>query len=146
MVDEIRDYLRQRHSMVLATQLEGEVRAATVCFALDDDLRLYFFVFRDSVKHRGIVQNPQVAAAIDDGFMVPMRGVEMIGAAEIVAGAERRRGQALLAQRFPDLEGVWDDPRILIVRVIPDRLRFTDWAHGIGHSRETTMSPPGDAP
>jgi len=143
MVEEIRAYLRQRHSMVLATRLEGEVRAATTCFALDKDLRLYFFVFHDSVKHRGILQNPQVAAAIDDGFMVPMRGVEMIGTAEIVNGAERRRGQALLAQRFPDLESVWDDPRILIVRVTPDRVRFTDWAHGVGHSRETTIAPPG---
>ena len=141
MVDEIRDYLRQRHSMVLATQLEGEVRAATTCFALGDHLQLYFFVFRDSVKHRGILQSAQVAAAIDDGFMVPMRGVEMIGTAEVVSGADRHRGQQLLAKRFPDLEGVWDDPRILIVRVTPDRVRFTDWAHGVGHSRETTITP-----
>src|SRR5664279_4072552 len=87
MTDEIKDYLRQRHSMVLATQLEGEVRAATTCFALGDNLTLYFFVFRDSVKHRGILQSPQIAAAIDDGFMIPMRGVEMIGTAEVVSGA-----------------------------------------------------------
>src|SRR5262245_45771956 len=73
MLDEIRDYRRQRHSMVLATRLEDEVRAATTCFALDDALHLYFFVFRDSVKHRGILQSSQVAAAIDDGFTVPMR-------------------------------------------------------------------------
>ncbi len=145
MSDDIRDYLRQRHSMVLATQLEGEVRAATTCYALGDDLQLYFFVFRDSVKHRGILQSTQVAAAIDDGFMVPMRGVEVIGTAEVVSGAERRRGQELLAQRFPDLEGVWDDPRILIVRVTPDRVRFTDWAHGVGHSQETTLTTQGTA-
>jgi len=145
MTDEIKAYLRQRHSMVLATRLEGEVRAATTCFALGDRLTLYFFVFRDSVKHRGILQSPQVAVAIDDGFMIPMRGVEMIGSAEVVKGAERRRGQDLLSQRFPDLDSVWDDPRILIVRVTPDRVRFTDWAHGVGHSRETTISAQGEA-
>jgi len=131
--------------MVLATQLEGEVRAATTCFAVGDDLRLYFFVFRDSVKHRGIVQNPQIAAAIDDGFSVPMRGVEMIGSAEVVTGAECRRGQELLVKRFPELESVWDDPRILIVCVTPDRVRFTDWSRGVGHSHETILAPRGAA-
>jgi len=69
-----------------------------------------------------------------------MRGVEMIGTAEVVTGAERRRGQGLLVKRFPELESVWEDPRILIVRVTPDRVRFTDWAHGVGHSQETTLA------
>lgn len=145
MVDEIKDYLRQRYSMVLATRLEGEVRAATTCFAIGDNLTLYFFVFRDSVKYRGLLEHPQVALTIDDGFMIPMRGVEIIGTAEVVSGAERRRGQALLTARFPDLESVWDDPRILIVRVTPDRVRFTDWTHGVGHSRETTVTAQGQA-
>jgi uncharacterized protein YhbP (UPF0306 family) len=145
MIDEIKDYLRQHQSMVLATRLEGEVRAATTCFALGERLSLYLFVFRDSVKHRGILQNPQVAAAIDDGFMVPMRGIEMIGTAQVVSGAECRHGQALLTHRFPDLDAVWDDPRILIVRVTPDRIRFTDWTHGVGHSRETTITAQGEA-
>src|SRR5437868_12936851 len=104
MIDEVKDYLRQRHSMVLATRLQGEVRASTTCFALGDKMTLYFFVFRESMKHRGILENPQVAVAIDDGFMIPMRGVEMIGTAEVVSGTEQRHGQELLTRRFPDLE------------------------------------------
>ena len=138
---EVEQYLRQRHSMVLATQLDGEVRASTACFALGDSMMLYSFVFRDSVKHRGIVQSRQVAVVIDDGFLVPMRGVEMLGRAEIVTGAEQRRGRELLTQRFHDLSSAWDDPRILIVRFIPDRVRFTDWTHGVGHSREASVPP-----
>jgi general stress protein 26 len=141
MIDEIREYLAQRHSMVLATYLEGEARASTACFALGDQMTIYFMVFRDSVKHRGVTQSPQVSVVIDDGFRIPMRGVEIIGTAEVVSGQERRRGQELLTERFPDLRSVWDDPRILIVRVTPSRVRYTDWTHGIGQSREASLPP-----
>lgn len=141
MIEEVEAYLRQRHSMVLATHLDGEVRASTACFALGDHMTVYFFVFRDSVKHRGLTQSRQVSVAIDDGFIIPMRGVEMIGTAEVVTGAEVHRGQELLSKRFPDLESVWDDPRILVVRMTPDRVRYTDWTHGVGHSREASIVP-----
>lgn len=127
--------------MVLATHLDGEVRASTACFALGGSMTIYFVVFRDTVKHRGITQSPQVSVVIDDGFKIPMRGVEIIGTAEVVSGAERQRGQELLTNRFPDLRSVWDDPRILIVRVTPDRVRYTDWSHGVGESREASLRP-----
>jgi uncharacterized protein YhbP (UPF0306 family) len=140
MFDEAESYLRQRSSMVMATRVNGEVRAATGCFALGERLELYFFVFRDSVRHRGILENPQVALVIDDGFTVPMRGIEIIGSAALVTGAERQRGQMLLRKRFPELEDAWEDPRILIVRVTPDRIRLTDWTHGIGQSHETDVT------
>ena len=142
MIDEVEAYLRERRSLVLATRVDNEVRASSTCFAVGDHVVLYFFVFRDSVKHRGIMQDSQVAVVVDDGFIVPMRGVEIIGTAEVVSGADRRRGQELLTKRFPDLRSVWDDPRILIVRVTPDRVRFTDWTRGAGHSRETTVARP----
>jgi uncharacterized protein YhbP (UPF0306 family) len=145
MIDEAEAYLRQRSSMVIATRVEGEVRAATGCFTLGERLELYFFVFRDSIRHRGILENPQVALVIDDGFTIPMRGVEIIGTAAVVTGAERQRGQTLLRERFPDLEGAWEDPRILIVRVTPDRVRFTDWTHGIGQSREADVPQRGSS-
>src|SRR5438128_1391597 len=73
MIDEVEEYLRQRRSMVMATQVDGEVRASTTCFALGEGMTVYFFVFRDSLKHRGIVESPQVSLVVDDGFMVPMR-------------------------------------------------------------------------
>src|SRR5256885_90096 len=139
MINEVEQYLSRRRSMVLATRVDGEVRASTTGYALGEHMALYFFVFRDSVKHRGIIESQQVAAAVDDGFSVPMRAVEIIGRAEVVEGAERRQGQKLLTERFPALDEAWDDPRILIVRITPDRVRFTDWTHGAGHSREAMM-------
>jgi uncharacterized protein YhbP (UPF0306 family) len=140
MVAEVEAYLRQRRSMVLATHLDGEVRAASFCFAVGDEMKIYSFVFQNSFKHRGILQNPQVSVVVDDGFCVPMRGVEIIGTATIVEGAERRHAQELLTKRFPELAGVWEDPRILTVRVSPDRVRFTDWTHGVGQAREASIT------
>lgn len=145
MFDEIEAYLHQRQSMVIATRVGGEVRAATVCFAMGRDLKLYFFAFRDSIKHRGIVQNPQVALVVDDGFTVPMRGIEIIGSAAVVTGTERQQAQTLLSERFPQLEEAWGDPRILIIGVTPDRIRFTDWTKGIGQSREAAVPQPACA-
>ena len=141
MIEEAEEYLRQRGSMVLATNLDGEVRASTAGFAVGGNMAIYFLVFQGTVKHRGISQNPQVSLVVDDGFTVPMRGVEIIGTAEVVHGAERGHGQELLTKRFPDLRSVWDDPRILIVRVTPDRVRYTDWTHAIGQSREASLTP-----
>jgi general stress protein 26 len=141
MIDEVEAYLLQRHSMVLATYLDGEPRAATAGYAVGEHMAIYFFVFRDSVKHRGIQQSPHVSLVVDDGFQVPMRGVEIIGSAEVVSDAEQRHGQALLTQRFPGLVGVWEDPRILIVRVTPERVRYTDWTHGVGQSSEASLPP-----
>jgi len=138
-MNELEQYIKQRRSMVLATLVDGEVRAATTGFAVGDDLAIYFQMFRDSVKHRGIAQHRQVSLTIDDGFTVPMRGVEVIGIANIIEGAERQMAEALLTRRYPELETVWSDPRILIVRVRPERVRFTDWTHGIGHSREARV-------
>lgn len=140
MINEVEEYLGRHGSMVLATRVDDEVRAATTCFALGEHMAVYFFVFSDSMKHRGILQNPQVSLVIDDGFTVPMRGVEIIGTATVVTGTEREQGQKRLTERFPDLQSVWDDPRILIVRVTPDRVRFTDWTHGVGQSREASLA------
>jgi general stress protein 26 len=141
MVDEVERYIREHQSMVVATMLDGEVRASTACFAVGESMRLYFLVFAGTVKHRGVTQRSQVSLVIDDGFRIPMRGVEIIGSAEVVTGAERRYGESLLAERFPDLQSVWNDPRILIVRVTPERIRFTDWTYAVGQSRETILTP-----
>jgi general stress protein 26 len=123
MVDEVEKYVREHQSMVLATLLDGEVRASSACFAVGDGMRLYFLVFAGTIKHRGVTQNGQVSLVIDDGFRIPMRGVEIIGHAEVVTGTERHYGESLLAERFPDLQRIWDDPRIVIVRVTPERIR-----------------------
>jgi len=143
MKDEVEQYIRDHQSMVLATSLEGEVRASTACFALGDGMRIYSLIFAGTVKHRGVAHSPQVSLVIDDGFRVPMRGVEIIGRAEVVTGAEREYGEQLLTQRFPNLQAVWTDPRILIIRITPERIRYTDWTYAVGQSRETIIEPHG---
>ena len=141
MIDEVEVYIRERQSMVMAMDLDGEVRASTACYAVGDDMNLYSLVFAGSLKHRGIAQHPRVSLVIDDGFRIPMRGVEILGTAEFLTGEDRQYGERLLAERFPALDCVRDDPRILIVRVTPDRIRYTDWTFAIGRSRETKVVP-----
>ncbi|MCK6556101.1 pyridoxamine 5'-phosphate oxidase family protein [Candidatus Binatia bacterium] len=141
MIDEVEAYIRERQSMVMAMALDDEVRASTACYAVGDDMNLYSLVFAGSVKHRGVLQQPTVSLVIDDGFRIPMRGVEIIGRAEVLTGEAREYGEALLSERFPALDCVRDDPRILIIRVTPERVRYTDWTFAIGRSRETKVVP-----
>ena len=145
MIDEVEAYIRERQSMVMAMELDGEVRASSACYAVGADMNLYSLVFAGSVKHRGVIQHPRVSLVIDDGFRIPMRGVEILGRAEVLTGEAREYGETLLAERFPALDCVREDPRILIIRVTPERVRYTDWTFAIGRSRETKVVPLRDA-
>jgi uncharacterized protein YhbP (UPF0306 family) len=142
MQDEVEAYLGLHRSMVLSYEFEGEVRAATTCYALADRLTVFFFVFRDSEKHRAIVARAQISVVVDDGFQIPMHGVELLGNASIVAGEEAEVGQHLLTQRFPQLADVWNDNRLLIAKVAPERIRVIDWTQGFGHSRHAAVTKP----
>jgi uncharacterized protein YhbP (UPF0306 family) len=142
MQDEVEAYLSEHRSMVLSYQFEGEVRAATTCYALADRMVVYFFVFRGSEKHRAIVSNPRVSVVVDDGFQIPMHGVELLGSATVVEGDEIGLGQHLLTQRFPQLADAWGDDRLLIAKVEAERIRVIDWTQGLGHSRHSAVHKP----
>ncbi|HUI26166.1 MAG TPA: pyridoxamine 5'-phosphate oxidase family protein [Candidatus Kryptonia bacterium] len=142
MQDEVEAYLKEHRSMVLSYACDGEVHAATSCYALADHLVVYFFVFRDSEKHRAIRARPQVSVVVDDGFTIPMHGIELLGRASVVSGDEARTGQQLLSRRFPQLAEAWNDDRVLIAKVEPERIRVIDWTQGFGHSRHGTVSKP----
>ncbi|MBI4515562.1 MAG: pyridoxamine 5'-phosphate oxidase family protein [Deltaproteobacteria bacterium] len=142
MQDEVEAYLATHRSMVLSYEFQGEVRAATTCYALAEPLSVYFFVFRDSEKHRAIAARPQVSVVVDDGFQIPMHGVELLGDASIVAGDETVLGQHLLTQKFPQLADVWADQRLLIAKLEPQRIRIIDWTQGLGHSRHAAVRQP----
>jgi uncharacterized protein YhbP (UPF0306 family) len=142
MQDEVEAYLAQHRSMVLSYLCDGEVRAATTCYALADHLVVYFFLFRDSEKHRAIGAQPQVSVVVDDGFTVPMHGVELLGRAAVVSGDEAQIGQQLLTQHFPQLADAWHDERLLIAKVEPERVRVIDWTQGFGHIRHGTVTKP----
>ena len=142
MQDEVESYLAEHRSMVLSYQCDGEVHAATCCYALAENLVVYFFVFRDSEKHRAIRARPQVAAVVDDGFTIPMHGVELLGRASVVSDDEARAGQRLLSRRFPQLADAWNDERVLIAKLEPERIRVIDWTQGFGHSRHGTVNKP----
>lgn len=143
MRDEVEAYLSNHRSMVLSYLYDGEVRAATTCYALADNLVVYFFVFRDSEKHRAIVARPQVSVVVDDGFQIPMHGVELIGNAFVVKGDGVRLGRQLLSQRFSQLDDAWGDERLLIARMEPERIRVIDWTRGLGQSRDAALTPSG---
>ncbi len=143
MQDEVAAYLSTHSSMVLSYEFAGEVRAATTCYALAEPLTVYFFVFRGSEKHRAILARPQVSMVVDDGFQIPMHGVELLGNVSIAGDEEVPLGQQLLTRRFPQLASAWGDNRLLIAKLEPDRIRVIDWTQGLGQSRDASVTRRG---
>lgn len=145
MSDDLRDrvlaYLREHTSMVFTSSVHGAQVASTTCYVADDDLTVYGFVFRGSEKYQAIDADSPVALIVDDGFRIPMRGVELYGRAEFVEDeADARRAQELLQATFPKLANVWGHPAVALIRVRPERIVFIDWTEKLGHSETLELA------
>lgn len=137
----ILDYLRAHTSMVFSSSVAGQQVVTTTCYVPDEELNVYGFVFKGSEKFQAIEAGAPVALAIDDGFRIPMQGVELYGRGELLeAEADTAKAQSLLQDTFPKLANVWGHPAIVLVRIRPERIVFIDWTQRVGHSETLELS------
>jgi general stress protein 26 len=62
---EITKFLNSHHIGVLATaNKEGVPHAATIYFANDTDLNIYFITKKDTTKHKNLESNPKASLAV----------------------------------------------------------------------------------
>lgn len=138
--DRIQTYLQAHRSMVFAATADGEQIGATTCYVADDDLVVYGFVFQGSDKFRAIEAGAPIALVIDEGFTIPMRGLEYHGRGEFIDGeADAAAARDLLQGTFPKLANVWGHPAVVLTRIRPDRITLIDWTEKLGHSETLTF-------
>ena len=139
--DEIRNYLREGHTMTLATNgPRGHPHVVAMFFVVDDDLTIRFATYANSQKVKNIERDPRVSLLVETGTAYSeLRGVMLEGHAEIEKDLEKTvatmiEANARTGSPLPDIEQIPHDVKIkmaskrVLVSVTPSR--FVSWDHG----------------
>jgi uncharacterized protein YhbP (UPF0306 family) len=154
-IDEV---LGRQATVTLATVgADGRPWAATVFFATDAALNLYFVTDPRTRHGRDLVAGGPVAGAIQPDVHTwdDVLGVQLEGRATVLEGPARDRALACYLAKFPDVRRLFDAPRNDGERLIGERLRRTafwalqpsfvrlvDNARGFGWKGELMLTPP----
>jgi PPOX class probable F420-dependent enzyme len=139
--DEIRNYLREGHTMTFVTNgPRGYPHAVAMFFTIDDELTIRMATYRDSQKVKNIERDPKVSLLVETGTAYSeLRGVMLEGDAEITTDLEETvatmiEANAVTGSPLPDIEQIPQDVKLkmagkrVLVRIRPSR--FVSWDHG----------------
>jgi uncharacterized protein YhbP (UPF0306 family) len=147
--------LEAHTTATLATVGEDGPWAATVFFASDPTLNLYFVSDRQTRHGRDIAVHPRVAVAInaDCRAWAEIRGLQITGRVEMLDGARRAAGFEHYLAKFHDLRALLEAPMGVdeetiakrfrmadLYRVRPDWIRLIDNSRGFGYREEIVLS------
>src|SRR3972149_5824392 len=96
------DYLSINKKMSLATCKDNVPWAATVMYAYDDDLNIYFLSKLETRKVQNILTNSKVAVTINEvtGGIGKVRGIQLEGECMMVGGLEASKAYAIFLKRY----------------------------------------------
>lgn len=151
----IAELMHGNHVMVLATTCGQRPWVATVFYAFDEALTLYFVSNRRSRHARELVANPHVAAVVHggDAKLGGACGFQLDGKAEPVGVLELPHALKTYARRFPWAKDAFADPKRLLeeggrarfYKVAPALIVYLDEARFGPHGRREwtpmTQSP-----
>jgi uncharacterized protein YhbP (UPF0306 family) len=153
----IGEVLARQATVTLATTgADGRPWAATVFFASDAALNLYFVTDPRTRHGRDLVAGGRVAGAIQPDVHTwdDVLGVQLEGCAVVLEGPARDTALACYLAKFPDVQRLFDAPRNDGERLIGERLRRTafwavqpsfvrlvDNARGFGWKGELRLAP-----
>jgi len=119
-------YLEQNRLMTLATSFDNIPWAATVFFAYDQDLNLYFLSEEKTRKIKNIFSNPKVAVAINEirhkaGKTI---GIQLEGEAYLIDKEKKERGLKIFKKRFSWAEKYLNTHELFVVK--PAKIIYLD--------------------
>ncbi len=120
------DYLEQNRMMTLATCKDDVPWAASVMFAYDDRLNLYFISKPDTRKTQNLLGNPKVSATINQIQKTPGKvvGVQLEGSAEILDKTKNKQELEIFENRFNWAEKYLHDHELF--KVSPKKIHYLD--------------------
>jgi pyridoxine/pyridoxamine 5'-phosphate oxidase len=119
------ELLRERGLAVIASRGPGgEPQAALVGIAATDRAELLFDTSTSSRKYANLTADPRVAVVIgwEDEVTCQLEGL-----ADVLQGAELRRGQQFYFAQYPGGRQRAAEPDIALIRVRPLWLRYSDY-------------------
>jgi uncharacterized protein YhbP (UPF0306 family) len=149
--------LRRYNTATLATSGDDGPWAATVFYACDDQLSLYFVSAPGTRHARHLAANPGVALSIytDCSNWADISGLQLTGEAVLLSGAERDAGLQRYLDGLPAIGSLVTSPRTADERLVGERLagagvyrfaprwlRIIDNSRGFGFKQELELRPP----
>lgn len=146
-------YMRDHNTLTLSTYGEGGAWAASVFYA-NDEFIIYFLTDPKTRHGRNIIENPQVAATIDEDYRDwrKIKGIQLEGRAEIVVSrGEKAKALATYVRKFPFVTEFFSSPSKLSLamftrvtsttffRITPSRILFLDNEKGFSHREELVV-------
>lgn len=133
------DYLRQHHVLALATRTADDLWAAAV-FYVNSGFDLIFLSAGHTRHAHHLATHPWAAATIQDSISDwrEIKGIQLEGPVQQLAGAEQEMAEALYRTRFPFLQDAPDPiqrafAQVNWYRLTPRHLYLLDNSHGFGH-------------
>lgn len=122
----ILEYLSQNKLMSLATCLGNKPWAATVFYAYDLDLNIYFISRADTKKIQNLSKNPNVSVVINEyqPKKGTVKGIQLEGSAKVLSKAENRESLDLYRKRFSWADDYLGDHELF--KITPNFIRYLD--------------------
>ena len=120
------DYLEQNRVMTLATCRDGAPWAASVMFAHDPDLNLYFISKPETRKTQNLLANPKVSATVNQVQKTPGKviGVQLEGSAEMLDKKKNSKEQEIFKNRFNWAEKYLSNHELF--QITPKKIYYLD--------------------
>jgi len=148
------EFLDELGTLTLATQGPDGPWAASLFFARDEQLNLYFISDRNSRHARELLECGTVAVTVNDDYRhwAGIRGLQIAGRANRVPRARRSEVAELYLKKFGELEKLIENPGSAEEKIIarrfaasdffcirPMTIKMIDNARGFGNSSEFTL-------
>lgn len=140
----VRRMLEAHNTITLATCADGRPWAASLFFASDRHLNL-FFVSDYRTRHaRDIDTSPSAFATVnsDSGLWTEVKGLQIEGRVSALTGLDRVNGLRHYLGKFPDVRALFEAPATDDERTIAERLKAANlyrleptWIRLIDNSR-----------
>lgn len=148
-------FLDSFSTLTLATYGPTGPWAASLFFARDEELNLYFMSSRRTRHVKDLLTEPTVAVTVneDHNNWTDIRGLQISGTAEVVAENGRADAAELYLQKFSDVRHILSAPSTdaegkiaesfmasEFIRIRPKTIRMIDNIKGFGHKAEFVLS------
>jgi len=123
--EAIRQMLEAHNTVTLATSRDGNPWAASLFFASDQKLNLYFV--SDYRTHHAVdIENcPEVSATVnaDCSLWTEVKGLQMTGSVSALTGAARLNALPVYLAKFADVRALFEAPKSEDEETIAQRLK-----------------------
>ncbi|MBT8442903.1 MAG: pyridoxamine 5'-phosphate oxidase family protein [Gammaproteobacteria bacterium] len=140
----VRDLLESHNTLSLATCRDGKPWNASLFFASDKHLNIYFVSDYRTQHARHIQESDTAVAAInaDCGLWTDVRGLQVEGRVTVTSGLERMNALRYYLAKFRDVKALFESPKDDNEQTIAERLKAANmyclkpsWIRLIDNSR-----------